>query len=299
MKEKIPSFLYDRLVSNYGLDETLKIINGFSYVRPVTLRVNTSKTTILEIKKELENLKISFKEVEWYKDALIILDVREDYIKELDIYKKGYVYLQSLSSMIPPLILNPLPSESILDMTASPGGKTTEIANLSNNKALIMACEKNKIRAERLKYNIEKQGAKKVTVIVQDARKLDEFFTFDKILLDAPCSGSGTLNIDNLNENFNEDLVNRSIKFQQELLESAIKHLKKDGEIVYSTCSILKEENEKVIDFIMKKYNLEVIPIDENNFENISLLPVDISGTICVCPTELYEGFYICKMKKK
>lgn len=299
MKEKIPSFLYDKLVNSYGLEETLKIINGFSYTRPVTLRVNTSKTTNLEIKQELEKLGISFKKVDWYKDALIIFDVREDYIKELDIYKKGYIYLQSLSSMIPPLILNPLPSESILDMAASPGGKTTEMANLSNNKALIMACEKNKIRAERLKYNIEKQGAKKVTVIVQDARKLDEFFTFDKILLDAPCSGSGTLNINNLNNNFNEDLINRSVKFQKELLESAIKHLKKDGEIIYSTCSILKEENEEIIKSIMEKYNLEIIPIDEIKFKNIPLLPVDIPGTICVCPTELYEGFYICKIKKK
>ncbi len=300
MKKNIPYFLYNKLINDYDEETVQKIIKGYSYARPVTLRVNTSKTIVDEIKKELSKLNVSFKDVSWYKDALIIENVREDFIKKLPMYENGLIYFQSLSSMIPPLVVSPKESESILDMAAAPGGKTTQMANLSNNKALIMALEKNKIRTERLKYNIQKQGSKKISVVVKDGRNLDEYFTFDKILLDAPCSGSGTLNInDNLNETFTEDLVNRSIKFQKELLESAVKHLKTGGEIIYSTCSILKEENEEVLDFIMKKYNLEIVPIEEGLFRGIPLLPINISGTICICPTDLYEGFFVSKLRKK
>ncbi len=295
MKEK----LYDKIKLEYGDKFSKEIIDGFSS-RNVTLRVNTSKTNTDFIKAELTNLGINFREVSWYSDALIIDNVREDSIKKLSMYENGLIYLQSLSSMIPPLVLNPKEGESILDMAAAPGGKTTQMANLSNNNSLIMALEKNKIRSERLKYNIEKQGAKKVSVVVKDGRKLDEFFTFDKILLDAPCSGSGTLDLtdDSSFKVFSFELVNRSVKFQKELLESSVRHLKKGGEIVYSTCSILKEENEDILNYIVDKCNVEIVPIDMSLFTGVPLLPVTISGTMCVCPNELYEGFFVAKIRK-
>jgi len=202
--------------------------------------------------------------------------------------------------MIPPLVVNPKEKESILDMAAAPGGKTTQMFALSNGQAMITACEKNKIRAEKLKYNLEKQGATRVTVMVQDARNLDDFFSFDKILLDAPCSGSGTLNSNdkNLSKYFTEELINRSIKTQKDLFKKAINVTKKNGEIIYSTCSILKEENEMALKEVLKRGNIEIVPIDKNEFGDIPLLPVDIEGTICVCPTELYEGFFVAKLKK-
>lgn len=299
MQKNIPQFLYNKIINDYDKENAEKILKGYSFFRPVTLRINTSKITVDEIKKELKKLNVSFKEVSWYKDALIINDIREDFIRHLDIYDNGYIYLQSLSSMMPPLVINPKEGYSILDMAASPGGKTTQMANLSNNKALIMACEKNKIRADRLKYNIEKQGSKRINVVVSDARKLDEFFSFDKILLDAPCSGSGTLNISDskICEFFTEELVSRSVKVQKELLSKAISLLKVGGELVYSTCSILKEENEEVVNSVLTS-SLEIVPIDESLFNGVPLLPVDIAGTVCVCPDELYEGFYIAKIRK-
>ena len=153
--------------------------------------------------------------------------------------------MQSLSSMIPPIILNPQQGSDILDMTAAPGGKTTQIAAMTNNKANITACEMNKIRAEKLKYNIEKQKAN-VYVMIQDARMIDNFFAFDQILLDAPCSGSGTLNVnENFRKNFTQKLIDKSNKAQIVLLRKAIEILKKKHEMIYSTCSILESENEK------------------------------------------------------
>lgn len=300
MKENIPDFLYQMLLNEYGENLTNKIIEGYFVNRPTTFRVNTLKADIKQIEYKLNDLGVEFRRVPWNETAFIIDSVKENEIRELDEYKNGEIYLQSLSSMLPPIIVNPEEGDNILDMAAAPGGKTTQMACMSNNKAMITACEKNKIRAERLKYNLEKQGTSRVTVMLKDARRLDDFFSFDKILLDAPCSGSGTLNLNNENveKTFTKELVERSIKTQKALIRKAVKVLKVNGELTYSTCSVLKEENERIIEEILKSGNMEIIPIDSNFFENVPLLPVSIEGTLCVCPSELYEGFFVAKLKR-
>lgn len=297
MKNDIHKFLYELLLNEYGEETASSIIEGYSKERPVTIRVNTIKSNLEKIKHELNKQNILFKTVEWYQDALVIENVREDRVKELEIYKNGEIYMQSLSSMIPAIVLSPKKDENILDMTAAPGGKTTQIAALSNNESMITACEKNKIRAERLKYNIDKQGTKKVNIMIEDARKLSDFFSFDKILLDAPCSGSGTENI--YKENFTQELINRSVKTQEELLKKALKLLKQGKDMVYSTCSILKEENENILKKVLAKSNAEIVPIEKELLKGIPLLPASLEGVICVAPTYLYEGFFVAKIKKK
>lgn len=296
MQKEIPQFLYKMLETQYKKEELEKIIEGYKKQRLITLRINTIKSKEETIKKELTKAEIKYKEVKWNTQALIIENAREEEIKRLRIYEEGEIYLQSLSSMIPPIILEPKEGENILDMAAAPGGKTTQIAAITNNKAMITACEKNKIRAERLKYNLQKQGAKCVNVMIEDARKLDEFFSFDKILLDAPCSGSGTENAKE--EKFTEELIKRSQQTQEEMLTKALKLLKSGNEIIYSTCSILKQENEDIIQKVLSKTKAEIVPIDESILKDIPLLSVTIQGTICVCPTELFEGFYVAKIKK-
>ena len=290
----IPEFLEKILINQYGKDLTNKIIEGYKTKRNPSLRINSIKTNKEKIKKELDKINIKYKDINWYEDALILDE--EKNIRELDIYKNGEVYMQNLSSMIPPIVLEPN-EEKILDMAASPGGKTTELYNLSNKKALITAVEKNPIRSQRLKYNLEKQGTN-ATILNEDATKLDEFYRFDKILLDAPCSGSGTLNIyDKSLEHFSEKLLNNCIKTQEQLLEKALQILKKGNTMVYSTCSILYDENEKQLEKLIKQNKIEIIPIDDI-FEDLPKLPTKIKGTICVCPNNLYEGFFISKIKK-
>lgn len=289
----IPEFLINMLINQYGNEQTNKIIEGYKTKRINSLRINTSLTTKEEIISILKKENIKFEEVSWYNDALII----NENINDLDIYKEGKIYMQSLSSMIPPIILSP-ENEKILDMAASPGGKTTQIYNLSNKEAIITAVEKNKIRSERLKYNINKQNCQ-ATVLNIDATSLDEFFSFDKILLDAPCSGSGTLNtFDKSLKYFDQKLIKNCIKTQEELLKKALQILKNDHIMVYSTCSILYEENELQLEKLLKQKKIEIIPIDENLFKNIPLLPTKIKGTICICPNNQYEGFFVAKIKK-
>lgn len=295
----IPEFLTLMLKKQYGEDITKNIIKGYEVDRKTTLRVNNLKSNINEIKERLLKEKIQYNEISWSKDAIVINE--NDQISKLDIYEDGKVYLQSLSSMLPPIILNPKEKENILDMAAAPGSKTTQIASITNNNSYITACEINNIRAERLKYNIEKQGVNCAFVMVKDARKLDDFFSFDKILLDAPCSGSGTISLknENLQKVFTEKLIHKSAEVQLALLKKAIKLLKPGGEMVYSTCSVLSIENEEIVEKALKGTKAKIVPIENDELvKELPLLPVKIEGTLCVAPNELYEGFFIAKIRK-
>lgn len=296
----IPEFLKVKLKTQYGEEITKKIIEGYHKERKVTFRVNTLKSNSEKIERELIKNGIDYERVSWNKEAFIINSVREKEIQHLEIYEKGEIYLQSLSSMLPPIILEPKKGTDILDMAAAPGGKTTQIASLVNNKASITACEMNRIRAERLKYNIEKQGTTCVYVMTTDARKIDNFFLFDSILLDAPCSGSGTLEVNNQNleRTFTEKLIKKSTSSQLALLRKAINILKPGKEMVYSTCSILQEENEEIVSKVLSSVNAEIVPIEFLGEKNFPFLPTSLEGTLCVRPNELYEGFFIAKIRK-
>ncbi|MBE6161191.1 MAG: RsmB/NOP family class I SAM-dependent RNA methyltransferase [Firmicutes bacterium] len=287
LKEKLKEY-YD----NYE-----EIINGYNQKRYVTLRVNTLKSNVDEVKKVFDNNDIKYESVSFYKDALVIKNKEEKDIINLNIYKDGKIYLQSLSSMLPPLFLSPNENENILDMTAAPGSKTSQIAALSENKVLITAVEKDKFRCERLKYNMDKLGVKKVNVINIDAQRLDDFYSFDKILLDAPCSGSGTLNEKDFNS-FDYSLVIKSVERQTKLINKALKMLKKDGILVYSTCSILKEENENIINEVIKNNDVEILS-HNLNLDSIPKLDTLIPNTLCVCPNKYFEGFFVAVLKKK
>lgn len=293
-------FFKEMLEKQYGIETAKTIINGYLVKRKTTLRVNTIKSSIEEIKNKLEKSKIEYEEVLWSKEALIIKNVDEKTIQEMDIYQDGKIYMQSLSSMLPPIILEPKEGTDILDMAAAPGGKTTQIAAHTRNKAHITACEKNKIRAERLKYNVDKQGATCVFIMPKDSRFIDDFFSFDQILLDAPCSGSGTLDFDdaNIEKYFTKQLIERSTTTQKTLLKKAINLLKPGHEMVYSTCSILSCENEEVVESILKEGKAEIIPISFEGIESLPVLPTKIPGTLCVKPTDLYEGFFVAKIRK-
>ena len=300
MEKNVPEFLIEMLNQQYGEEITSKILEGYLKKRMVTFRVNTLKTSIEKIEEILKNNNVKFEKVSWSDVAYIVKNVREDTLKELEIYKNGEIYLQSLSSMLPPIVLEPKENTDILDMCAAPGGKTTELAGLTNNNANITACELNKIRIEKLKYNIEKQGATSVYIMQEDSRRINDFFSFDNILLDAPCSGSGILNVEdvNLEKTFTEKLIEKSQKSQLELLNKAVKILKQGQEMVYSTCSILNVENEEIVSKILKNNKVEIVPIEFEGKEELPLLPTKIDGTLCVMPTEFYEGFFIAKIRK-
>ncbi len=264
-------FLKEILSNEYSNDYVYNILEGYNTNRKTTIRVNTLISTFEEVIQFLDKNNISYSAVSDIQNAIIINDSYD--VTKTKLYENGAIYLQSLSSMLPSLILNPKEDAHILDMCAAPGSKTTQLAALTNNKACITACEFDKIRAERLTFNLNKMGANRVTVLVKDSRNLDEFFRFDTILLDAPCSGSGAVLL-------------KCQKRQISLLKKGLSILNKNGILVYSTCSILKEENEEVLNACLNN-NFELVAIDKDQYD-LPYLP-SLENTMTITPTDLYE----------
>lgn len=299
MNEKaIPEFLKHLLVKQYGEALYQKIEAGYLGSRFVTIRVNTLKSNIEEVMNALDKLQISYETVKGMPDSLVLKHINSKEVLALALCESGKIYLQSLSSQLAAYLLNPKPNTDILDMCAAPGSKTTYLAALTNNNAFITACEINKIRMERLQYNVAKLGATKINFMLVDSKKLDDYFRFDQILLDAPCSGSGTLNL--RDDSFNQislKLVENSSRLQISLLKKALTILKPGSEMIYSTCSILNIENEMVINHILKEFKIEVVPINRDEFD-LPLLPTTINGALCLMPNAYFEGFFVIKLKK-
>ena len=333
----LPAFFETELRNTYESNDVERILHGLEQKRPTTFRANTLKTSRVDVEAKLERDGFSFCRVPWYEDAFVL--VEETYAPELascaanttddnsatenttcaatkpqsklwesSLIKDGLIYVQSLSSMLPPLHLRLKPGLEVLDMCAAPGGKTTQIAALTHGSVHIAACEQNAIRADKLEFNLQKQGAENVTIMRQDARRLDEFFSFDRVLLDAPCSGSGTLNTNDpkLNKRFSEALVKDSCKKQSALLSKALEIVKPGGVVLYSTCSVLKRENEEIVRNALahanskgRRYTIDSIDAATLEKQGVPLLPNTIEGAITVCPTNLYEGFFMCRIMRQ
>ena len=297
---EIPAFLREKLTRQYGDETAARILAGYAARRRTTLRVNTLKSDAQRVADQLREAGIDFERAPWSGDALILGHAREDAVTALPLYERGEVYMQSLSSMLPPLLLGARPGENVLDMAAAPGGKTTQIAALTGNGAMITACERSAPRAGRLRFNLQRQGASRVTVMNMDARQLDDLFSFDRILLDAPCSGSGTLSpgVDS-KARFSPELLWRCAKTQREMLAKALRLLGPGREMIYSTCSVLEEENEQIVLQAVRSGAAELVPVDVSAFDGLPLLPTRAEGTLLVCPDELYEGFFVAKLRKR
>ena len=255
-RERLPEKFMDNLYEMFSPGTVDKIVAGMINDRYTTLRVNTIKYNIQDLMKYFKEENIKFERVFWYNDALILKNVKEKDVQKLDIYEKGYIYLQSLPSMIPPIVLKPNEGEKVLDLTAAPGSKTTQIAALMNNKGYILANELDKIRCERLKYNVNTQGSTIIDVVNGRGELLGREHEnyFDKVLLDAPCSGEGRFDASSAitYKNWSERTVRDLAKLQKKLFKSAYTALKQGGVMVYSTCTLNKEENEMVLQWALE-----------------------------------------------
>jgi len=301
MSEVFSDFLVGALTRQYGEEETQRILAGMAGRRCVSLRANLLKTAPEQVAAQLTAAGIAFERQPWLDCAFLLPEATEAEVWRLPAYEAGEIYLQSLSSMLPPLALAPQAGADILDMAAAPGGKTAQMAAMTGGKANITACEINRIRAEKLQYNLRRQGATRVNVMVRDARKLEDFFRFDQILLDAPCSGSGTLLADEPAglRAFSEKLVRNSAATQLQLLKKALTLLKPGRSLVYSTCSILAAENESVVRAALKGARAAVEPISFPGMETLPLLPCGLPGALCIRPTDRYEGFFMARIRKE
>lgn len=266
-----------------------------------SVRVNTLKTTVEEMKKRLE-----LKQVPWCKEGFWIEGAA---IGNLPEHFLGYIYLQEAASMIPPEILKPEEQDMILDLCASPGSKTTQTAAKMKNQGLIIANDNQISRLKPLQINLQRCGVTNAVITLMEGRWFKNYpKKFDKIMVDAPCSGIGTIrkSIKTI-QWWNPNFVKQMAGIQKQLLETAFQLLKEEGTLVYSTCTLEPEENEGVIDHLLSKHEdakLEEIgldikksdPILEFEGQNYS---TEIKKCLRIWPQDNdTEGFFIAKIKK-
>ena len=274
-----------------------------------SIRVNTIKTSINDLKKRLEK-NWALEQVPWYKEGFFIEHINKERrdIGNLMEHTLGYFYTQEAASMIPPIVLEPEENDVVLDMAASPGSKTTQIAALMHNKGILVANDINSARMKPLSLNVQRCGITNCIVTIMYGQRF-RGFEFDRILLDAPCSGTGTIrkSLKTLRI-WNPLMVQRLAHTQKNLVDTAFSNLKPGGTLVYSTCSNEPEENEAVIDFLLSKYEnakLEDIRIDGLNrskpileFENNNYNE-EIRKCLRIWPQDNdTEGFFVAKIKK-
>jgi NOL1/NOP2/sun family putative RNA methylase len=298
-----------RLVPAEQLDAVLRAFAR----RPTTFRVNTLKTTRDAILPKLAELGFQVDAVPWYDAAFILRNKSKRELIETPLYANGEIYVQSLSSMIPPLVLDPQPGEHVCDLAAAPGSKTTQLAALMNNTGEIVANDRSKIRLSKLVANLKLQGVTNVRTRLSAGEDLWRRFPehFDKVLVDAPCSLEGRFEAGNPKSFGDWSLrkVELLSTIQCHLLRSAVTMTKPGGVIVYSTCTLSPEENERVIDCILDKEHdvVAVAPINlpiENlqpgmtHWEDIKFSS-QVRTTVRILPSELMEGFYLAKLRKR
>jgi len=215
----------------------------------------------------------------------------------------GYFFLQNASSMLPPMFLDLRPEDTMLDMCASPGAKTTQMAAMMKNEGVIIANDVTHKRLKALRGNLQRCGVSNAIVTKMYG---EDFWKgglkFKKILLDAPCTGTGTMNPRILQQT-SHNTVKMFSRLQKRLLESAVKCLDDGGTLVYSTCSLEPEENEENVDFAVTQLGLKVEKIDSLSANAVTewdkkKFSPEVEKAVRVKPDERHEGFFICKMVK-
>ncbi|WP_448820199.1 16S rRNA (cytosine(967)-C(5))-methyltransferase RsmB [Cetobacterium sp.] len=288
-----PRWFYEKIKKEYG-DSTEQVLISLKKIPYMSIRVNTLKYSEKEFETLLKNLKIEIiKKVDtvYYIDSGVVLYTQE--------FKDGKIIAQDASSYLAAKILNPLPEEKVVDTCSAPGSKTAVLGELMNNTGEIFALDIHQHKMKIIEENLYKLGLTNVKSIKLDARKLKEQGQkFDKILVDAPCSGYGVLRKKPealYNKNMNN--VHNLSTLQYEILDSAAFSLKVGGELVYSTCTIFSEENtDNIIKFLNNHKNFSVVKFTLP--QNVNGHFDSIGGFLIDYTEEILDNFYIIKLRK-
>lgn len=275
-----------------------------------SIRVNTLKISVEELKERLEK-NWSLEQVPWCKEGFWIEHVQKERrdIGNLIEHLLGYFYTQEAASMIPPIVLEPKPREIILDIAASPGSKATQIAQYMQNKGILIANDFTIERMKPLSINLQRCGVSNSVITLMKGQWFRKSgIEFDKVLVDAPCSGTGTIrkSLKTLLI-WNPDMVRRLSITQKQLIETGFNVLKENGALVYSTCSLEPEENEAVVDFLLSKYENAKLEEIKLNIKKSNSIPEfenkkynkEIKNCLRIWPQDNdTEGFFVAKIRK-
>ena len=281
----MPEWIIKELMKNNNIEDVEKICNIFNEKTNISIRINNLKTSKNELTQQLKQRKIDYEETE-YEDFLILKRIKN--IENLDLFKQGYFTVQDISAGLTVKMLGPKKGEYVLDACSAPGGKTTYIAELMDNDGIIEAWDIHEHRTKLVQDAANRLGIDIIKTQVKDASIYDDKLKkkFDKILLDVPCLGIGVIKRKpDIKWQRKEEDIQEITKLQKKILDNCAKYLKSGGKLVYSTCSIFKEENQDIVHKFLKE-NKDEFFIEEN-------------AEITIIPDKEKDGFYMCKLNKK
>jgi len=310
MQTQLPKLFLERLRLIVPHQRWEGVLRTFGCPLAYSLRVNTPKATVVQLKEDLQREGIQFHLVPWFEQGLVIPEVGLHESKINEMIGQGILYKQSLSSMMPAMVLDPQPGEYVLDLCAAPGSKTSQMAAMMEKQGRLVAVENIRSRYYKLQVVLKQLGVTNVQTKLIDGRRFRSQELFDKILVDAPCSSEGRFKIDHPKSWAYWSLrkIREMVRKQRGLLLNASRLLKSGGVLVYSTCTFAPEENEVVLDWLLKKTNglLKLQPI---SLVGIEFYPAilewqgkrfrdEIRHCFRVLPTKEMEGFFIAKLVK-
>lgn len=308
----LPDAFLERLRAIVPPDRYEAVVEAFT--RPVVtgLRVNTLRADPEDVRRELEGVGLHLHAVDWKGDAFWVTAEERAALLASPAYAEQRIYVQNLSSMIPPLVLDPQPGERVLDLAAAPGSKTLQIACQMRDEGEIAAVELVKGRFFKMRANLEAQGATAVRTFLKNGEYVWKHRPahFDRVLLDAPCSTEGRFHVADPASYAYWSLrkIREMTRKQRRLLYSAVQCLRPGGVLVYSTCAFAPEENEAVLDDLLRRFgdalHLEPLGLDLDamvpplpSWEGQAFTP-GLAPARRVLPDGVMEGFFVARFRK-
>lgn len=286
LKYSIPEWMVKKFFSEYGENKTEEICKNLNLRPNMSVRLNSLKEKIgIGDKGILEDFRVVTK-------TKNIIKTKE--------YEEGYITLQDEAAGLSSFVLSPKKGDIVLDACSAPGGKTTYLAELMQNEGKIIAWDIYEERLKQVKQNAKRLGINIIETQVNDATILKEELKnkFDKILLDVPCLGLGVIRRKpDIKWNRKEEDINEIADIQYKILKTCANYLKKDGVLVYSTCSMLKEENELIINKFLQEDNFITINIEEKIPKEF--YKITKNNMVQFLPSEKHDGFFIAMLKRK
>lgn len=290
-------WLIRMFIKQYGEKQTIDILKGLNYTPELTVRVNNLKDNYEDVYEKLEELGYTIEDGSVCPEAIYI-DSGSSITKN-ELFAEGKITVQDESAMLIAPLLDLEDGQTVVDLCCAPGGKTTHIAELLNNTGDVKAYDLNESKLELVKENCDRLGITNVTLAQMDATKINAelISAADRVLIDVPCSGLGIIRKKpEIKWNKTRKDLKELVLVQREIMKNAWEYLKKDGIMVYSTCTLNKEENEENISwFIENNKDAEVQSIFIGKGSN---LKYDKMGTLTILPDEYMDGFFIAKLKK-
>ncbi|HZE87410.1 MAG TPA: RsmB/NOP family class I SAM-dependent RNA methyltransferase [Methylomirabilota bacterium] len=310
--QNLPEKFLERLKKLYGEKELKMVLQAIATKPLPSFRTNTLKITTVELTKMLRDQAFIIEAIPWYHDAFLLKNRSIRELTETAMYKQGFLYIQNLSSIIPSLVLAPKPQDKILDLCAAPGSKTTHIASLMANSGEIVANDLSRQRLYKLSANLIMYGITTIKTLNIPGQTLWKKFPeyFDKTLVDVPCSMEGRIVLSDPEsyQDWKLGKIKELATKQKYLLRSAISATKVGGTIVYSTCTLAPEENEGVIDWILKKEG-NAVAVEKIEIDKLDCAPgitswnkpynPQVAKTSRILPSTTMEGFFVAKLRKK